>query len=52
MRALLESWRAAQCPNYALQLSGVKRLQEVFMSPSVLERFLAPLEGVKAVRDS
>ena len=51
-RALLESSRAAQCPSFALQLAGAKKVQEVLTRPGMLERFLAPSEGSAAVRDS
>ena len=51
-RALLESSRAAQCPSFALQLAGAKKVQEVLTRPGMLERFLAPSEGAAAVRDS
>jgi glutathione synthetase len=51
-RALLERSRAAQCPSFALQLAGAKKVQEVLTRPGMLERFLAPSEGAAAVRDS
>lgn len=51
-RALLESSRAAQCPSFALQLAGAKKVQEVLTRPGTLERFLAPSEGAAEVRES
>jgi glutathione synthase len=51
-RSLLERSRASQCPSFALQLAGAKKVQEVLTRPGILERFLAPSEGADAVRDS
>ena len=52
-RALLERSRAVQCPSFALQLAGGKKVQEVLTRPGVLERFLAPTSGgAESVRES
>ena len=51
IRALPESSRAAQCPSFALQLAGAKKVQEVLTRPGMLD-VSSRLQRVLRLRDS
>jgi glutathione synthetase len=51
-RLKIERSFAIKCPSITYHLAGAKKVQQVLAAPGVLERFLSPLDGSEAVRES
>ena len=49
-RLTIEKSKAIKCPDAALQLTGCKKIQEIFARPGSVERFIDDKEAAAAIR--